>query len=42
MDTLPEPSPAQNLLLRTASRRIDERVLPPYTLRACVRQPPAD
>jgi hypothetical protein len=33
MHTLPKLSPAQNLLLRTAARRVDGRVIPPDTLR---------
>lgn len=33
MDTLPKLSPAQSLLLRTATRRADGRVIPPDTLR---------
>jgi len=33
METLPKLSPAQNLLLRTAARRADGRVIPPDTLR---------
>lgn len=33
MDTLPKLSPAQSLLLRTAARRADGRVMPPDTLR---------
>lgn len=33
MDTLPKLSPVQNLLLRTAARRADGRVIPPDTLR---------
>ena len=33
MDTLPKISPAQSLLLRTAARRADGRVIPPDTLR---------
>ena len=33
MDTLPKLSPAQSLLLRTAARRADGRVIPPETLR---------
>jgi len=33
MDTLPKLSPAQNLLLRTAARRADARVIAPDTLR---------
>ncbi len=33
MDTLPKLSPAQSLLLRTAARRADGRVIPPDTLR---------
>ncbi len=32
MDTLPKLSPAQNLLLRTAARRADGRVIPPGTM----------
>ena len=37
MDTLPKLSPAQNLLLRTAARRTDGRVIPPDTLRGGAR-----
>ncbi len=37
MDTLPKLSPAQNLLLRTAARRADGRVIPPDTLRGGAR-----
>lgn len=37
MDTLPKLSPAQNLLLRTAARRVDGRVIPPDTLRGGAR-----
>ena len=37
MDTLPKLSPAQSLLLRTAARRADGRVLPPDTLRGGAR-----
>ena len=37
MDTLPKLSPAQNLLLRTAARRADGRVIPPSTLRGGAR-----
>lgn len=37
MDTLPKLSPAQNLLLRTAARRTDGRVIPPGTLRGGAR-----
>lgn len=37
MDTLPKLSPAQNLLLRTAARRTDLRVVPPDTLRGGAR-----
>ena len=37
MDTLPKPSPAQSLLLRTAARRPDGRVIPPDTLRGGAR-----
>ena len=33
MHTLPKLSPAQNLLLRTAARRADGRVIPPDALR---------
>lgn len=33
METLPKLSPAQSLLLRTAARRADGRVIPPDTLR---------
>ena len=33
MYTLPKLSPAQNLLLRTAARRADGRVIPPGTMR---------
>lgn len=33
MDTLPKLSPAQSLLLRSAARRADGRVIPPDTLR---------
>lgn len=31
METLQKLSPAQNLLLRTAARRVDGRVIPPGT-----------
>ena len=37
MDTLPKLSPAQSLMLRTASHRADGRVLPPDTLRGGAR-----
>lgn len=37
MDTLPKLSPAQNLLLRTATRRADGRVIPPDALRGGAR-----
>lgn len=37
MDTLPKLSPAQSLLLRTAARRADGRVIPPDTLRGGAR-----
>ena len=37
METLPKLSPAQSLLLRTASRRADGRVIPPDTLRGGAR-----
>ena len=37
MDTLPKLSPAQALLLRTAARRPDGRVIPPDTLRGGAR-----
>jgi len=37
MDTLPKLSPSQSLLLRTAARRADGRVIPPYTLRGGAR-----
>lgn len=37
MDTLPKLSPAQSLLLRTAARRTDGRVIPPGTLRGRAR-----
>jgi len=37
VDTLPKLSPAQNLLLRTAARRTDGRVIPPDTLRGGAR-----
>lgn len=37
METLPKLSPAQNLLLRTAARRVDGRVIPPGTLRGGAR-----
>lgn len=37
MDTLPKLSPAQNLLLRTAARRADGRVIPPGTMRGGTR-----
>jgi hypothetical protein len=37
MDALPKISPAQNLLLRTAARRADGRVIPPDTLRGGAR-----
>ncbi len=33
MEALPKLSPAQALLLRTATRRADGRVIPPETLR---------
>ena len=33
MDALPKLSPAQSLLLRTAVRRANGRVIPPDTLR---------
>lgn len=37
METLLKLSPAQSLLLRTASRRLDGRVIPPVTLRGGAR-----
>ena len=37
MDTLLKLSPAQSLLLRTAARRTDGRVIPPDTLRGGAR-----
>jgi Recombinase len=37
MDILPKLSPAQNLLLRTAARRSDGRVIPPSTMRGGAR-----
>ena len=37
MDTLPKFSPAQNVLLRTAARRADGRVIPPGTMRGGAR-----
>lgn len=37
MDALPKLSPAQSLLLRTAARRPDGRVIPPDTLRGGAR-----
>lgn len=37
MDTLPKLSPAQSLLLRSAARRADGRVIPPDTLRGGAR-----
>lgn len=37
MDTQPKLSPAQSLLLRTAARRADGRVIPPETLRGGAR-----
>ena len=37
MDTLPKLSPAQNLLLCTAARRADGRVIPPGTMRGGAR-----
>ena len=37
MYTLPKLSPAQSLLLRTAARRPDGRVIPPDTLRGGAR-----
>ena len=37
MDTLPKLSPSQSLLLRTAARRPDGRVIPPDTLRGVAR-----
>ena len=37
METLLKLSPAQNLLLRTAARRADGRVIPPHTLRGGAR-----
>lgn len=37
MDPLPKLSPAQSLLLRTAARRADGRVMPPDTLRGGAR-----
>jgi hypothetical protein len=37
MDNLPKLSPAQNLLLRTAARRADGRVIPPGTMRGGAR-----
>lgn len=37
MDALPKISPAQSLLLRTAARNPDGRVIPPDTLRGGAR-----
>jgi hypothetical protein len=37
MDTLPKLSPAQSLMLHTASHRADGRVMPPDTLRGGAR-----
>lgn len=37
METVPKLSPAQSLLLRTAARRPDGRVIPPDTLRGGAR-----
>ena len=37
MEILPKLTPAQSLLLRTAARRTDGRVIPPYTLRGGAR-----
>ena len=37
MEMLPKLSPAQSLLLRTAARRADGRVIPPHTLRGGAR-----
>ena len=37
METLLKPPPAQSLLLRTAARRADGRVIPPDTLRGGAR-----
>lgn len=37
MDALPKISPSQSLLLRTAARRADGRVIPPDTLRGGAR-----
>jgi hypothetical protein len=37
MEALPKLSPAQALLLRTATRRADGRVIPPDTLRGGAR-----
>lgn len=37
MGTLPKLSPTQNLLLRTAARRVDGRVIAPNTLRGGAR-----
>lgn len=37
METLPKLSPAQSVLLRTAARRPDGRVIPPDTLRGGAR-----
>lgn len=37
MEALPKLSPAQALLLRTATRRADGRVIPPHTLRGGAR-----
>ena len=37
MDTLPKLSPSQGLLLHTAARRADGRVIPPDTLRGSAR-----
>ena len=37
MEMLPKLSPAQSLLLRTAARRPDGRVIPPDTLRGGAR-----
>ena len=37
MEMLPKLSPTQCLLLRTAARRVDGRVIPPDTLRGGAR-----
>ncbi len=37
MEILPKLTPAQSLLLRTAARRTDGRVIPPDTLRGGAR-----